>query len=40
MKRDKKDDELLKQKGWTPLHFWEKSFKRYFLLYSVSKILH
>ena len=26
--RDKRDDELLKDMGWTPIHFWEKEVKK------------
>ena len=26
--RDKRNDELLKEMGWTPIHFWEKEIKK------------
>lgn len=28
MARDKRDDELLIQMGWLPIHFWEKQIKK------------
>ncbi len=26
--RDKRNDELLKEMGWTPIHFWEREIKK------------
>lgn len=28
LERDKRNDRLLKEQGWTPLHFWEKEVKK------------